>query len=384
MSARRPRVAQRARVCRPHDALVATAAAVLAAAAVALRRGRPRQPESPTGSATDVFARAVDRNFVARLGLEVAATLGLVDHILEGTHEIGELAAQCEADRDALMRLLRLLALSGIVRVNEDARTVEVTPAGALLASSDERLWRSRLDQRGMGRRMDEAVFHGLLASIRTGAASYRQVHGRGFWEDAVAHDLAGSFQSHMAPHAIDLASDVAALPELAAASSVVDLGGGDGALLEGVLKANPRLHGSLVELPEVAALARQRFAGGELESRVSIIAGDLFKPRVEQHDVCLLSWVLHDWPDAEATQILAAGAAALATGGRLVVIERPREASLEVLEADLRMLVFFGGRERSEEEWHALFGDAELRVVHATPVGSGPFVAYCLASIRR
>jgi hypothetical protein len=350
------------------------------AVAVARRRGRPRQPGSPT----DVLARAVDRNFVARLGLEVAATLGLVDHILDGTDGIGELAAQCGADPDALMRLLRLLALSGIVGVNEDARTVEVTPAGALLASSDERSWRARLDQRGMGRRMDEAVFHGLLTSIRTGAASYQQVHGRGFWEDVLAHDLARSFQSHMAPHAIDLASDVAALPELKAASTVVDLGGGDGALLERLLKANPQLHGSLVELPAVAALARQRFAGGELESRVSIIAGDLFKPHVQPHDACLLSWVLHDWPDAEATQILTAGAAALAAGGRLVVIERPREASLEVLEADLRMLVFFGGRERSEEEWHALFASAELTVVHATPVGSGPFVAYCLASTRR
>jgi hypothetical protein len=381
VNARPPCVPRRARACPPQGALLATAAAAaLLAAAVARRRGRPRQPGSPT----DVLARAVDRNFVARLGLEVAATLGLVDHILDGTHEIGELAAQCGADPDALMRLLRLLALSGIVGVNEDARTVEVTPAGALLASSDERSWRARLDQRGMGRRMDEAVFHGLLTSIRTGAASYQQVHGRGFWEDVLAHDLARSFQSHMAPHAIDLASDVAALPELKAASTVVDLGGGDGALLERLLKANLQLHGSLVELHAVAALARQRFAGGELDSRVSIIAGDLFDPHVQPHDVCLLSWVLHDWPDAEATQILTAGAAALATGGRLVVIERPREASLEVLEADLRMLVFFGGRERSEEEWHALFASAELTVVHATPVGSGPFVAYCLASTGR
>jgi 2,7-dihydroxy-5-methyl-1-naphthoate 7-O-methyltransferase len=313
----------------------------------------------------------------------VAATLGLADHILDGTHEIDELAALCAADSDALMRLLRLLALRGIVRVNEDARTVEMTPAGALLASSDERLWRERLDQRGMGRRMDEAVFHGLLASIRTGAASYHQVHGRGFWEDVLANDLVGSFQSHMAPHAIDLAPDVAALPELATASSVADLGGGEGALLEGVLRAHPRLRGSLVELPEVTPLARQRFAGGELERRVSIIAGDLFEPGIEPHDVCLLSWVLHDWPDAEASQILAAGAAALAPGGRLVVIERPREASLEVLEADLRMLVFYGGRERSEYEWHTLFRDAGLRVVDATPVGSGPFVAYRLAKIR-
>jgi 2,7-dihydroxy-5-methyl-1-naphthoate 7-O-methyltransferase len=359
-------------------ALVAGAAA-LAGVALVRHRSRPHPSEPPPASPDDVFARAVDRNFVARLALEVAATLGLVDQVLAGTHEIAELALQCEADPDALIRLLRLLQLSGIVRVNEDARSVEVTEAGALLSASDSRLWRARLDQRGMGRRMDEAVFHGLLTSIRTGAPSYQQVHGRGFWDDVRALDLAGSFQSHMAPHAIDLASDIAALPELAAASSVVDLGGGDGALLQAVLEANPHLRGSLLELPEVAAVARQRFAGGEVARRVSIIDGDVFKTHVAPHDVCLLSWVLHDWPDAEARLILAAGAAALGPGGRLVVIERPRVESLEVLEADLRMLVFFGGRERSEQEWRELFVDAGLSVVHATPVGSGPFVAYCL-----
>jgi SAM-dependent methyltransferase len=332
-----------------------------------------------TESADDVFARAVDRNFVVRLAVEVAATLGLVDHILAGATRLDALASGCDADPGALLRLLRLLQEAGLVRLHEDDGIVEVTAAGRRLASSDPLAWRVRLDQGGMGRRMDDAVFHGLLSSIRSGSSSYEEVHGRAFWEDMQALGLSGSFQAHMVPHVVDIAPAVAALPEVVAARSIVDICGGDGALLEAVLAANPHVRGSLLELPEVAAAARQRFAASALRDRVAVIEGDVFRTPVERHDLGLLCWVLHDWSDADAHRILGAAAAALAPGGRLVVIERPRTRSLEVLEADLRMLVFFGGRERSEQEWMKLFAEAGLALVYETDLGIGPFVAYCL-----
>jgi SAM-dependent methyltransferase len=339
----------------------------------------PAWASDSSPAAHDLFARAVDRNFVVRLAVEVAATLRLVDHMLAGTTRLDALATECGADPEALLRLLRLLQTTGIICLHEDTGTVEVTDAGAWLADSDPLAWRARLDQGGMGRRMDEAIFHGLLSSIRTGGSSYEQVHGRAFWEDMQALGLSGSFQAHMVPHVLDLAPDVAALPEVVAAASVVDIGGGDGALLDAVLDANPHLRGSLLELPDVAAEARRRFTASALGNRVAVIEGDVFQTVLEPHDLCLLSWVLHDWADAEARRILEACVAALAPGGRLVVIERPRRESREVLEADLRMLVFFGGRERSEQEWLDLFTEAGLRLVQATALGDGPFVAYCL-----
>ena len=130
-----------------------------------------------------LFFQAIDRNFVSRLAVEVAATLGVIDRILAGVTDIGALASACEVNLDALTRLLRLLEARGFVRLTGE-EFVQVTPVGLFLADSGPLSWRARLDQGGMGRRMDEAVFHGLLSSIRTGRAAYEHVHGLTFWED--------------------------------------------------------------------------------------------------------------------------------------------------------------------------------------------------------
>ena len=277
-----------------------------------------------------------------------------------------------------LLRLLRLLAGRGMVQLTGDD-FVHVTAAGELLADSHPFSWRARLDQEGMGRRMDEAVFHGLLSSIRTGQAAYEHVHGLPFWEDMQARGLAGSFQDHMRPHVFDVGPDVASLPEVAGAKTVLDVCGGDGALLQAVLDSHPHLRGSLLELPEAAALARARFHESGLGSRVSVCAGDVFANAPRAHDVCLLCWVLHDWSDERALRILETCIAATTSRGCIIVIERPRNDSHDVLESDLRMLVFFGGRERSRSEWLTLFAEAGLTAIREAPVGTGGFVAYCL-----
>jgi O-methyltransferase domain len=333
---------------------------------------------SPDSDAEAIFYRAVDRNFVSRLAVEIAATLGVIDRILAGATDVRDLASGCEVDHDALKRLLRLLETQGLVQMTGE-ELVQVTAAGEFLADSSPFAWRARLDQEGMGRRMDEAVFHGLLSSIRTGQPAYQRVHGLPFWEDVKARGLAGSFQDHMRPHLFDIGTAVASLPEVAGADTVLDVCGGDGALLHILLELHPHLRGSLLELPEAAALAQARFNATGLASRVSVSAGDVFADVPRPHDVCLLCWVLHDWPDDQASRILETCTAASTSGGRIIVIERPLDGSREVLESDLRMLVFFGGRERSREEWMGLFAEAGLTAVRETPVGTGGFVAYCL-----
>ena len=335
---------------------------------------------SPDGDAEAIFYQAVDRNFVSRLALEVAATLGAIDRVLAGVTGVRELAAECEVDPDALKRLLRLLEARGIVQMTGD-EVVQVTAAGEFLADSSPTAWRSRLDQEGMGRRMDEAVFHGLLSSIRTGQAAYEHVHGLPFWEDIKVRGLAGSFQDHMRPHVLDIATELASLPEVVNAKTVLDVCGGDGALLRELLDRHPHLRGSLLELPEAAALAEARFNDSGLGPRVSVCAGDVFTdvPPPPLHDVCTLSWVLHDWSDEQSVRILETCIAATTPRGRIIVIERPRDGSRELLEADLRMLVFFGGRERSRDEWLGLFAQAGLTAIREAPVGTGGFVAYCL-----
>ena len=54
----------------------------------------PEPSASPDSDAEAIFYQAVDRNFVSRLALEVAATLGAVDRILAGATAVRELASE--------------------------------------------------------------------------------------------------------------------------------------------------------------------------------------------------------------------------------------------------------------------------------------------------
>ncbi len=176
-------------------------------------RSSGRALSNSESDAESIFLRAIDRNFVSRLAIEVAVTLGVIDQILGGVTAVRELASACGADPDALRRLLRLLEVRELVQMNGD-EFVYVTDAGAVCVGDSNLLpWRSILDLGGMGRRMDEAVFHGLLSSIRTGEPAYERVHGLPFWDDMKARGLAASFQDHMRRHLIDIAPEVASLP---------------------------------------------------------------------------------------------------------------------------------------------------------------------------
>ena len=61
-------------------------------------RRPPEHSAIPDSDAEAIFHQAVDRNFVSRLALEVAATLGVVDRILAGVTGLRELASDCQVD----------------------------------------------------------------------------------------------------------------------------------------------------------------------------------------------------------------------------------------------------------------------------------------------
>jgi hypothetical protein len=77
-----------------------------------------------------------------------------------------------------------------------------------------------------------------------------------------------------------------------------------------------------------------------------------------------IMKIVIHDRDDTDAARILRACRGAMPQDGRLFVIERlvgPPTTEAAAL-SDLNMLVGPGGRERTREEFAALFEEAGLR----------------------
>lgn len=112
------------------------------------------------------------------------------------------------------------------------------------------------------------------------------------------------------------------------------------------MLRRNPHLRGTLADLPETAARARQHLAGLGLDGRCEVAGHSFFDPLPAGPDAYLLSQVIHDWDDASASAILRRCAEAAGSAGRVLVIESVAADGdpASFAEMNLRMLVLAGG----------------------------------------
>ena len=152
---------------------------------------------------------------------------------------------------------------------------------------------------------------------------------------------------------------------------TIVDVGGGNGTLLAAILAAHPGAHGVLFDQPHVVAGAGEVLA--PVADRVRTVGGSFFESVPEGGDAYLLKWIIHDWEDPEALQILRVCRAAMGPDATLLMIERdlgPPNAEPEAKFSDLNMLVNPGGRERTRDEYAHLFEQAGLRLDASTPAG--------------
>jgi SAM-dependent methyltransferase len=307
--------------------------------------------------------------------VHVVATLRVADHLAAGAVPVADLAAACGADADSLGRVLRHLVGRGVFEEPAPGRFALNEPARALLNPA----LRLGLDLDGFGGRMAHA-WGSLLRAVRTGAPAYHTVFGRPFWEDLQAHpEIAASFDALMGPEGHGTPDpEVLVGGGWEAVRTVVDVGGGTGALLAAVLRARPAVRGTLVDLPPTVARSAAVFQAAGVADRVTAVGQSFFDPLPAGADLYLLKSVLSDWPDREATAILRRCAEAARPDGRLVVLNGVSPDEAGAPSPNLLMMVLVGGKERTLSEFRALARAAGLEVQTAGRQSSGRFVVEC------
>jgi 2,7-dihydroxy-5-methyl-1-naphthoate 7-O-methyltransferase len=307
--------------------------------------------------------------------VHVVATLRIADHIADGMTQIDDLAAASGVSSDSLHRVLAHLVGMGLFEEPAPGRFALNEPARELLDSSV----RLGLDLDGFGGRMAYA-WGSLLSAVRTGAPAYHEVFGRPFWEDLQAHPAAAaSFDRLMGPDGHGVPdSEVQVTGGWESVRTVVDVGGGTGALLAELLRARPTLRGTLVDLPQTVARSCGIVQAAGVADRVTIAGQSFFDPLPAGADLYLLKSVLGDWPDREATAILTRCAEAARPAGRVIVLNgvSPDEAGRP--SPALLMMVLVGGRERTLSEFRVLAREAGLEVQSAGRQPTGRFVVGC------
>jgi hypothetical protein len=311
-------------------------------------------------------------------GLYAAASLRIADHLKEGPLSAGELARRTGADEDALYRVLRMLASAGLFH-ELDARTFQLTPPADFLRS----------DARGSLRDLvvwmtdpfHFRVYADLMHSVRTGRPAIEKTYSKPafeyFRED---RELSEVFNAAMTTISAMAIPAVLEAYDFSGIGTLVDVAGGHGEVLLSILERYPQMRGILFDLDHVVEGARDRIASRGLRERCEAVSGDFFVSVPAGGDAYLMKHIIHDWDDERAIAILRRIHRALEgrPRGRVMLLEtvlapanQPDFGKL----ADIEMLALPGGRERTEEEYAALFAQAGFRLSRVVPTQGAFFV---------
>ena len=303
--------------------------------------------------------------------VRVAVTLRIADHLQSGAIDVATLAATSRCDADALGRVLRHLVAKDVFEEPAPGRFALNDAAQALRDPGQQ----VGLDLDGIGGRMAGA-WAGLLTAVRTGRTAYADVFGRPFWEDLDANpDVAASFNALMGPMGHGVPDpEVLVSGDWESVRTVVDVGGGTGALLAEILRARPALRGTLVDLPSTVARSAETFRAAGVADRATAIGQSFFDPLPPGADLYLLKNVLADWPDPEATALLTRCAEAARPNGRVVVLGGVTPDDDGTPSPELLMMILVGGKSRTLAEFRELAASAGLKVHAAGQLPSGRF----------
>ena len=308
--------------------------------------------------------------------IRVVATLHIAEHIAAGVTDITALANATASDTDALHSVLSYLVARGVFIEEVPGRFALNDTARGLLNPG---LFLS-LD--GIGGRMTH-VWSTLPSYVRTGKPGYADIFGAPFWDDLAVHpDVGADFDAlmghvgHGTPDATTLKLSRGGWEDV---HTVVDVGGGTGAMLAELLRTQPHLRGVLVELPGAAGRSQETFDATGVAHRVTVLAQSFFDALPAGADVYLLRKVLNDWPDPETVAILRRCAEAARPSGTVLVVggvvpdETARPLGVES--------VLLGGRTNTLTEFRELARQAGLDVV-AADQGSEQLVVECRPSM--
>ena len=315
--------------------------------------------------------RQMVQGFMPAKSLQVAAELRIADLVSEKPKTADQLSTILGVHSDSLYRLLRALASLGIFKEITDSHFENTLLSEAI-----------RADVPGSVKDfVIHAPFDGfvlawtkLMDVVRTGKPSFKDVNGCDQWEYFRRHpDMGERFNKGIAARASQVTSALLKSYDFSQFKTLIDVGGGLGTVLASILNKFPQLHGCLYEQSSVIEGAKSFLEAQGVISRCNLISGDFFESVPKDFDAYLMKSIIHDWDDEKALAILKNCRASINKHGKLLLIERvigQDDAPLSVKWHDLYMLVIYGSRVRTEQEFRNLLraSDFELKKVIALP----------------
>jgi hypothetical protein len=298
--------------------------------------------------------------------LYVLTKHGVFDRLLGQGMSAEALAQECGMDEPALHALLQLAVSQGFLK-SKDGRFSTAKP-GLLLTERAKSWLRSYLIV--WAEQLQPAFMHlDGYATSRTNA--FAAAMGAPIWDcygqDPVQHK---NFVEYMAQ-----VTDQVHIPvivkelQIGDARTLLDVGGGTGSLMCGLLEQHPQVKGTVYDQPRNTRDAEARIAALGLADRCAFVGGNMFSSVPGGADLYLIKHVLHDWDDANVASILASIAAAMDADATLVILEglmdrQDDNPNLPFLHTrNIEQRVWTEGQVRSTAEFRQLCANAGLAI---------------------
>ena len=315
--------------------------------------------------------------------LYVAARLGIADRLATGPADLDRLAGECDAQPDALRRVIRALAAFDVFAITDEGLVANTPMSECLRAGAPDSL-------RDVALLYGEEHYHAmseLLQAVRRGGTAFEHAYRKPHFSYLAANpDAAHAYYGVRGAAAARSANAAVAVYEFPGGGVVVDVGGGHGTFIRAVLQANPTVAGVLVESAGFARKALGRLRADGLQERCEVQTGDIFDAVPRGGDVYVVAHVLGALDDEVASCLLRNCERAMGAGVLLVVdrvLPDQPEATLEVQDAFVRDAValgIYGGRERTLEEHEDLLAGAGLRIRSNRGTAAGDRLLECVA----
>jgi O-methyltransferase domain/Dimerisation domain len=315
----------------------------------------------------------VASGYMASAALQVAMRLDIAARLSNGPRPVADLAREAGVQTDGLYRVLRALASLGIF-AESSPRTFALTLAAELLRKGPGAL--------GDGIEFITDPLHfetyaEALHSVQTGQPAGEKVVGMPLFEYlAKTPEWSTSFNNAMTAFSANVMPAVLKAYDFSGIGTLVDVAGGHGHVLTSVLREYPQMRGVLFDLEHVIAGSGPVLTASGVQSRVRAEPGDFFKAVPAGGDAYIMKHIIHDWDDERAAAILSNIRKALngKPQGRVILLEAVLAAGNAADFAkllDLEMMLFPGGRERTAEEFGALFDRAGFTLTTVVPTES-------------
>lgn len=302
----------------------------------------------------------------------VAAKLGIADFLKDGPRSCDELAGSTGAHARSLYRLLRGLASVGVF-AEVGGGVFGLTSLAEYLRSDIPDSMRAMAIM--CGEDPYRAAWANLLHSVRTGETAFEHIYKLGRYQYLTQNPKAAEvFNAAMTSFTAQMCTAVVKAYDFSGFERIVDVGGGQGALIRTILEAHPHLSGVLFDRPPVIEGARRLIEAAGLGGRCELVAGDFFVSVPGGADAYIISHVIHNWDDDRSIATLKNCRRAMARGEKLLVVEEVippgNDPSYGKL-MDLNMLVMTGGLERTEAEYRALYTASGFELTRVIPTAS-------------